>query len=513
MATEQLHIALPERYRALRRVATGGMATVYAACDELLSREVAVKVLSAALAADESSRARFTREARAAARVSDHPNVVTIYDIGETDGEPPAAFIVMELLTGGTIHDRLRAGEPIPHATALSWLRDAAAALDAAHAAGMVHRDVKPANLLLDATGTLKVADFGIARLADDSPLTMTGQVVGTASYFAPEQALGKPATEASDRYALAVVAFELLTGKRPFPPGPPAVQARAHVETEPPRASEAAPGLPPAVDAVLARGMAKEPEDRLPSCAELVDALEGALGPTASTGMATPSPTPVIPRRPRTPTPTPLPEPEEQRFDRAAAAAAPPPRPPRAEAPSTARSDNSGSRAGFLAILAAVVLLAGAGFAAILAGGGDGEERASSPPATSTPISASDDEAKKPRKDKEKKPAAAAPTAPEETAAPQGDPAAIQLAANQKVAEGDYDGAIAMLGPMLESCPVETTSPCAYGWYDYGVALLAAGRAEEAVSALEIRAQNPDQAETVQAKLAEARAAAGESG
>src|SRR4051794_31809689 len=209
------HIQLPARYRVVRRIATGGMASVYAAQDDVLGRPVAIKVLAEALAADEAARGRFTREARAAARVSDHPHVVTIYDVGETEADPPLAFIVMELLAGGTVADRLRAGDPIPHALALRWLEQAAAALDAAHAADIVHRDVKPANLLLDANGVLKVGDFGIATLGTEAPLTMTGQVVGTAAYFAPEQALGHQATPASDRYALAVVAFELLTGQR----------------------------------------------------------------------------------------------------------------------------------------------------------------------------------------------------------------------------------------------------------------------------------------------------------
>lgn len=162
---QTLHIDLPPRYRVLRHIATGGMAAVYAAADETLGREVAVKVLAQALADDDSARERFKREARAAARVSDHPHVVTIYDIAETTAEPPMAFIVMELIGGGTVHQRLRSGDPIPHTLALRWLDQTASALDAAHAGGMVHRDVKPANLLLDNGDNVKVADFGIALL------------------------------------------------------------------------------------------------------------------------------------------------------------------------------------------------------------------------------------------------------------------------------------------------------------------------------------------------------------
>src|SRR3954465_6159484 len=230
-ATSQ-SIGLPERYRVTRRIAGGGMATVYACEDQTLGRLVAVKVLAPALAADESSRARFQREARAVARVSDPPHVVTIYDIGESDG---TAFITMEYFPGGTVNDRLKDGAPVPLPTVVRWLDEAASALDHAHAAGIVHRDVKPANLLLDANGRLAVGDFGIARMATDVGVTSTGTVLGTAAYLSPEQALGQSATPASDRHALAVVAYELLTGERPFQAEHPAAQARAHVEAPPP--------------------------------------------------------------------------------------------------------------------------------------------------------------------------------------------------------------------------------------------------------------------------------------
>src|SRR6059036_1043803 len=203
-ATEH-RVRLPDRYRVTRRIAAGGMATVYACQDQVLGRLVAVKVLAPHVAADSDAAARFQREARAAARVSDHPHVVTIYDIGAHEG---TAFIVMEYLPGGTLNDRLRSGEPIPRATAVRWLDEAASALDHAHRAGIVHRDVKPANLLLDANGRLAVGDFGIARMATDSGVTSSGTVLGTAAYISPEQALGKAATSASDRYALAVVAY-----------------------------------------------------------------------------------------------------------------------------------------------------------------------------------------------------------------------------------------------------------------------------------------------------------------
>src|SRR3954452_21907565 len=268
-------VSLPERYRVVRHVANGGMASVWEAQDELLARPVAVKLLASHLSEDDRARQRFQREARAAAAVSNHPNVVTIYDVGEDDGR---TFMVMELLTGGTVADKLREGGRIDPRTAMQWLHDAASALDAAHAADVVHRDVKPANMLLDDAGRLAIADFGIARLALEDQLTATGTVLGTAAYISPEQAVGDPATASSDRYALAVVAYELLTGQRPFEAENFAAQARAPVEDDPAPPSERNPDLAPEVDAVLARGLEKAPEARYGSAGELVDRLDDAL-------------------------------------------------------------------------------------------------------------------------------------------------------------------------------------------------------------------------------------------
>ena len=181
-------ITLPDRYRVVRHLANGGMASVWEARDELLDRAVAVKVLASHLSEDERARRRFQREARAVAGLSSHPNVVTIYDVGEHDGR---SFIVMELLGGGSVADRIRGGRRVPLAEALQWLGEAGEALDAAHAAEIVHRDVKPGNMLLDERGRLALADFGIARVAWEDQLTQTGQVLGTAAYISPEQAMG----------------------------------------------------------------------------------------------------------------------------------------------------------------------------------------------------------------------------------------------------------------------------------------------------------------------------------
>ena len=214
---------------------------------------------------------------------------MTIYDVAEHDGR---AFMVMELMRGGSVADVLRRGEEIGHQRALRWLREAASGLDAAHEAGVVHRDVKPANLLLDDHDRLAIGDFGIARLAWEEQVTQTGQVLGTAAYLAPEQAMGEPAIAASDRYALAVVAFELLTGEQPFNAEHFAAQARAHVEDDPPRASELNPDLTERVDDVIDRGMAKDPDDRWESAAEFVERLDESLA----------APPPAAPPRPPPP-------------------------------------------------------------------------------------------------------------------------------------------------------------------------------------------------------------------
>ncbi|HEX8976769.1 MAG TPA: serine/threonine-protein kinase, partial [Solirubrobacteraceae bacterium] len=294
-------LRLPDRYRVKRHIATGGMASVWCAEDRVLGRSVAIKVLSDRFAHDDDAVRRFMREARAAARVSNHPHVVTIYDVGDIEpedgGASPRAFIVMEYLAGGTVADALRTRAVTPE-EARRWMGEAASALDHAHERGIVHRDIKPANFLLDRHRSLHVADFGIAHLQSEDTITSTGQLFGTAAYLAPEQALGKEATGASDRYALAVAAFELLTGGRPFTATHFAAQARQHIEDEPPPASEREPSLPPAVDAVLARGMAKDPEARYPTAQAFTDDLDRVLAspPTASTQPLTARTEPIRP-------------------------------------------------------------------------------------------------------------------------------------------------------------------------------------------------------------------------
>ena len=291
---------LPDRYVGPQPIGRGGMGEIYRATDTSLGRAVAIKVLDDRYAEDHLLRARFTREALAAARLSGNPNIVTIYDVGEHHERP---YIVMEYLGGGSLAEQLRAGAVAPR-QALEWLEQAANALDAAHRAGVIHRDVKPANLLLDRRDHVHVADFGIASAAGMDSLTQTGTVLGTASYLTPEQAQGARTTAASDLYSLAVVAFELLTGRRPFEGDSVAAEAAAHVTGEVPSVCDVNPDVPCELDPVFAKALAKDPARRYTSGAEFVAALraslEQAAGATRIVGPPT-APTRAVPlERPR---------------------------------------------------------------------------------------------------------------------------------------------------------------------------------------------------------------------
>ena len=262
-------VGLPPRYRVIEPLGSGGMSEVYLVEDEVLGRRVAVKLLSEAFTEDEAFKERFLREARTAARLGPRRRVVTVYDVGEWSGRP---YIVMELVEGGTLADRLADGIP-DRSTALRWLAQAGEALDAAHAEGIVHRDVKPANLLLDGYDDVRIADFGLAcpELAG-SGLTPPGGLVGTAGYLAPEIELGGRPTAASDLYALAVVACELLGGDRPSggraPVSIPAPAARA-----------------------IERNLSADPSARYGSASAFVDALTEALEGTQDTRVLGPGP------------------------------------------------------------------------------------------------------------------------------------------------------------------------------------------------------------------------------
>jgi serine/threonine-protein kinase len=267
------------RYRVGALLAAGGMGEVWAARDLLLDRAVAVKVLGGALAGDGRAAERLRREARAAGRL-EHPNIARVLDLGEQDGRP---YLVMELLEGESLAARLDRAGPMAPAEAVRVVAAVADALEAAHRAGVVHRDVKPGNVFLTADGEVKVLDFGIASAAGEASLT-TGDLLGTAAYLAPERVLGHRATPAADVYSLGVVLYELLAGRRPYEATSDIALAMAHVTADAPPLDRVAPAAPPALVAACAQAMAKDPSARPPSAA----ALARLLGP--------PDPTPPVP-------------------------------------------------------------------------------------------------------------------------------------------------------------------------------------------------------------------------
>jgi serine/threonine-protein kinase len=382
--------------------------------------------------------------------------------------------------------------------------------LGEAHEAGIVHRDVKPANMLLDEKGRLALADFGIARLGLEDQITQTGQVLGTAAYLSPEQAMGEPSTAASDRYALAVVAFELLTGSKPFTAENFAAQARAHVEDEPPPASELDVDVPEAADRVLARGMAKEPADRWPSAGAMVSALDDALS-------APP------PRR------------------RAAVAAGgdatrvmgrtPPPAPPARTGSPAGRPRRRWGLGAVVALAALLLVVAGA--VALMSGGDDPPADPSAreeptatatatPDATATPEptpeetstatpepTATEEPAPEPEDTKPEKPK-------RNNAALGGDARQLQLQAFELNNAGQPEQALAPAQRAVELCQgSDAVDPCAYALFEYARALRLTGDPNGAIAVLEERKQRfPDnQPEAVEAELARARRDAGGGG
>jgi len=248
------------------------MAIVYAARDDRLSRTVAIKILADNLADHNEIRARFLRESRIAASLS-HPNIVEVYDSGE-DGRP---FIVMEHVRGSTLAGELQRRGAFPPSEAAAFAAQAAAGLAYAHAAGIVHRDVKPENLLLGSDGTLKITDFGIAHAVEGTRLTTTGALLGTAAYLAPEQATGQGVSPATDVYALGAVLYELLTGRPPFNGTTLTDLIAMKLAQPPPAPSEQQPTVPTALDTLTERCLATDPHDR-PSAAEVRDVLRGDL-------------------------------------------------------------------------------------------------------------------------------------------------------------------------------------------------------------------------------------------
>jgi serine/threonine-protein kinase len=261
---------LGERYELGHQIGSGGMASVYLAYDTVLDREVAVKVLADRFAADQAFVERFRREASAAAGLN-HPNIVAVYDRGEAEG---TYYIVMEYLSGPDLKKVIRDQGALDPAVAVDNALQILSALTAAHAAGIIHRDIKPQNVMVGEDGRLRVADFGIARADADQQMTEAGSVIGTAQYLSPEQAQGEETTAASDTYAVGIVLYEMLTGRVPFDGDRPVTVAMKQINEPPVPPRVFAQDIPPALDAVVMKALSKRPEDRYATAEEFTAAL-----------------------------------------------------------------------------------------------------------------------------------------------------------------------------------------------------------------------------------------------
>jgi eukaryotic-like serine/threonine-protein kinase len=493
----ELPLGLPDRYRVKRHIASGGMASVWCAEDLVLSRNVAVKVLSERFANDHVAVLRFKREARAAARVSNHRHVVTVYDVGELEPslgadatrETGGAFIVMEFLAGGTVADAIRYDSVRRH-EAMRWLAEAASALDHAHARGIVHRDIKPANFLLDRGRTLHVADFGIAHLSTEDTITTSDQLFGTAAYLSPEQALGREATGASDRYALAVAAFELLAGQRPFSAPHFSAQARQHIEEPPPAASEIDHTLPPAVDEVLFDGLAKDAADRPETAGAFVAALDDALRgnwPADRAGR---------PRRAR------MPDPAAPAASTAAARlrerTAPSTRPPTSRMSAESRPAHGRRVIAFGALVLAALVVTGIAVATMH--GGKGRSRGSSRLADRPATTASHHS--RPAHPASTRASHARTTTTSASTTTQTQTAAnLETTGHEDIAAGDYTTAIPILKQAIAVAPHDSTT-YAYALYDLGNAEVLSGDPQAAIPVLRERLQIDNQRGAVRSLL-----------
>ncbi len=429
------------------------MGEVYRAIDSVLERKVAVKLLSERHARDEDAHARFRREALSAARLSGAPHVITVFDVGE-HGEQP--YIVMEYLEGGSVFDRLREGR-IPPALALEWLDQAGQALDRAHADGIVHRDVKPANLLLDRDGTLVVSDFGIASTSGFDTLTLPGTVLGTAGYLSPEQARGEPATAASDRYGLGVVAFELLTDRRPFQGETAATEAFAHVTAPVPSAEKIEPELPDGVDEVFQRALAKSPTDRPASCAELVADLRETFRSAEVTTRVLPA---LIPTR-----------------------AVPAPVHPRA----VHRPRRGRTKAVFVGAL--ILALAGLGLAALLGSlldSGEGAERTARPPASTTTQTTPPTTITETTTATEPAPTTTTATEPAPTTTPPTEGVALNDQGFVLMQDGDYASALPLLEQAVAALSGSGSVAEAYASYNLAFTRFALGSCDGVLQLLD---------------------------
>src|SRR6476469_4311790 len=271
------------RYRLVELLGSGGMATIYRATDTGLGRDVALKLLRPEYLRDPDFSSRFRQEAPAAASLS-HPNIVTVYDYGE---DPSGPYIVMELIDGEDLATILRRSGTLPPRQVSRIGAGVARALAAAHARGLVHRDIKPGNVLIGTDGQVKVVDFGIARAIAEAQVTLPGTTLGSVHYFSPEQARGEPATAASDIYSLGIVLFEMLTGSRPWEGDSAASVALARLSGPIPDPMTVRPSTPPDLAAITRRALALDPRDRWASASVLADALDATLAPGGSAAAA----------------------------------------------------------------------------------------------------------------------------------------------------------------------------------------------------------------------------------
>jgi tetratricopeptide (TPR) repeat protein len=487
MAPPSQRDLLAGRYRRLGSLGVGGMARVHVAEDERLGRRVAIKQLHATGPADAAL--RFEREAKLGASLN-HPNLVSIYDIAADD---ESVLIVMELVEGETLQAAIGRG-PLPPARVVAVVRDVAAGLDHAHAHGVVHRDVKPANVLLrDSDGVAKLADLGIATAAERTAITRSDVVLGTASYMAPEQLAGERAGPAADVYALAAVAYEALAGEKARAGKTPVEVAHEIVNAPPPDLRAAWTDAPPAAAAALARGMAREPERRPRSAGALADELEHALGERS----ATTATAPLAPRHAAT-------------VERGATRRSP------ARGPSRSRGGPD-RRGGWIAAAAALLLTAAVALGAIGLSGEDGGDDGSVRQAGPAQSRGGADGGRRASGDGQRSdggagradvPAPPEP-APDPEPQPAGDPVALNDQGYALMQAGDYERAIPLLEQAVAAFPDGSRElTYAYALYNLGRSLRLAGRPAEAVPVLERRLTIPNQTGTVRRELEAARQA-----